>query len=76
MHVHTRARRDLFLCKNSRKPRERELLIAKNGGKKNRRALGMLNPLRDKSEGTYIPDGERDDACGHRLSRTWKANMG
>ena len=29
----------------------------------------MLNPMRDKKEGTYISGGERsDDACDHGLS--------
>ena len=35
----------------------------------NRRAVGMLNPSRDKKEGTFIPKGRGDDACEHGLSR-------
>ena len=34
----------------------------------NRRAVEMLNPMRDKNEGTYIPGGRRDDTCDHVLS--------
>ena len=30
--------------------------------------MGVLNPMRDKNEGTCIPGG-RDNACDHGLSR-------
>ena len=42
---------DFFFCAkiDSRKARERELAKFDE----NRRAVGMLNPLRDKNEGTY-----------------------
>ena len=35
----------------------------------NRRAVGTLNPLRDKMEGIIYRGGGRDDTCGHGLSR-------
>ena len=35
-----------------------------------RRAVGMLNPIHDKNEGTYVPGGKRDDTCDHDLSST------
>ena len=57
--AHTR--RDFFL--QLRKARERELATVDE----NRRAVGMLNPMRDKIEGTYR--GGRDDTCDHGLSR-------
>ena len=47
--AHTR--RDFFL--QLRKARERELATVDE----NRRAVGMLNPMRDKIEGTYRGEG-------------------
>ena len=38
---------------------------------KNRRAVGLLNPMRDKN-GRQEPGGKRDDTCDHGLSRSWK----
>ena len=29
--------------------------------------MGVLNPMRDKNEGTYIPGARRDDTCDHGL---------
>ena len=40
---------------------------------KNRRALGLLNPMRDKN-GRQEPGG-RDDTCDHVLSRSWKVEV-
>ena len=46
------------------KARERELVTFGE----NRRAVGVLNAMRDKNEGTYR-GGRRDDTCDHGLSR-------
>ena len=37
---------------------------------KNRRAVGLLNPMRDKNR--RQESGRRDDICDHGLSRSWK----
>ena len=47
-----------------RKARERELATLNE----NRRAVGMLKPMRDKNKGTHR-GGRRDDTCDHGLSR-------
>ena len=39
---------------DSRNARERELATFDE----NRRAVGMLDPMRDKTEGTYVPGGK------------------
>ena len=49
-----------------RKARERESAALDE----NRRAEGLLNPMRDK-HGRQEPGG-RDDTCDHGLSRSWK----
>ena len=51
---------------DSRKARERELATFDG----NRRAAGMLNPMRDKNS-WHVPGG-RDDTRDHSLSRSWK----
>ena len=38
---------------------------------KNRRAVGLLNPMRDTTW-RQETGGRRDDACDHGLSRTWE----
>ena len=39
----------------------------------NRRAVGLLNPMRDKNikMKARAGGGERDDTCDHGLSRRW-----
>ena len=63
------ARRCLFLHKKTEIPwwkaRERELATFDG----NSRAMGKLNPMRDKKE-RPVPGGRRVDACGHGLSRS------
>ena len=39
---------------------------------KNLRAVGLLNPMRDKWQ---EPGGRRDDTCGHGLFRSWKVEV-
>ena len=58
--------RDIFLQRkvDKRKARERELATFDE----NRRAVGMLNPMRYKKEG-HVPGGKREDTCDHGLSR-------
>ena len=47
-----------------RQPGEREVAIFDE----NRRAIGMLKPMRDENEG-HVPGGTRDDFCNHGLPR-------
>ena len=56
---------------DSRKARERDLAAFDE----NRRAAGMLTPMRDKNEGTYGRGEDTAPACDHGLSRSWKANV-
>ena len=49
--------------------------VSKQHSMKNRRAAGLLNPMRDKN-GRQEPGGRRDDTCDHGLSsRSWKVNV-
>ena len=41
---------------------------------KNRRAVGLLNPIRDK-KWRQQPGGRRNDTCDHALSRSWKVDL-
>ena len=41
---------------------------------KNRRAVGLLNPMRDKNL-SREPGGRRDDTRDHGLSRSWKVEV-
>ena len=41
---------------------------------KNRRAVGLLNPMRDKN-GRQQSGGRRDDTCDHGLSRSWEVKV-
>ena len=41
---------------------------------KNRRVVGLLNPIRDKNR-RQEPGGRRDDAYDHGLSRSWKVDV-
>ena len=41
---------------------------------KNRRAVGLLSPMRDKNW-RQEPGGRRDDTCDHGLSRSWKVEV-
>ena len=41
---------------------------------KNRRAVGLLNPMRDKIEGKNR--GEETTPVTHGLSRSWKVEVG
>ena len=41
---------------------------------KNRRAVGLLNPMRDKNRRQEL-GGRRDDTCDHGLSRSWKVDV-
>ena len=42
---------------------------------KNRRTVGLLNPMRDKNS-RQEPGGRRDDTtCDHGLSRSWKVGV-
>ena len=51
---------------DQRKAQERELATFDE----NRRAVGMLNPMRDNNEGTPdVPGRRRDGSCDHGLSR-------
>ena len=47
---------------------ERERELATSTFDENRRAVGMLHPMRDKNLG-HVPGGRRDDTCDHGLSR-------
>ena len=42
---------------------------------RNRRAVGLLNPMRDKKVKGQEPEGRRDDTCDHGLSRSWKVKV-
>ena len=53
-----------------RKARERELTTLT--GMKNRRAVGLLNPMRNLRQ---EPGGIRDDTCDHGLFRSWKVEV-
>ena len=46
---------------------------SKQRSMKNRRVVGLLNPMRDKN-GRQEPEG-KDDACDHGLSRSWKVDV-
>ena len=54
-------------------PKQPKLAVRKhpNGGNinENRRAVGMLNPMRDENESTYRGGGRRDDTRDHGLSK-------
>ena len=41
---------------------------------KNRRAVGLLNLMRDKNW-RQEPGGRRDDTCDRGLSRSWKVDV-
>ena len=41
---------------------------------RNRRAVGLLNPMRDKNS-SREPGGRRDDTRDHGLSRSWKVEV-
>ena len=41
---------------------------------KNRRAVGLLNLMRDKNR-RQEPGGKRDDTCDFGLSRSWKVDV-
>ena len=71
--VHTRINSLRFLlCAqiDLRKARERDLAHSM----KNRRAVGVLNPMRDENW-RQEPGGRRDDTCNHGLSRSWKVEV-
>ena len=40
----------------------------KNKSMQNRRAMAMLNPMRDQNKGIYLPGGRREDTCDHGFS--------
>ena len=71
--VHTRINSWTFSSAqiDLQKAREREL--AKHS-MKNRRAVGLLNPMRDKNW-RQEPGGRRDNTCDHGLSRSWKVDV-
>ena len=62
----------VFSCAqiDSRRARERELATFDEP----RRAVGMLNPMRDKNW-RYVPGGRRDDIWNHRLPRSLKVKL-
>ena len=68
--VHTRKKLvGIFSCAqiDLRKAREQHSM-------ENRRAVGLLNPMRDKKR-KQEPGGRRDDTCDHCLSRSWKVKV-
>ena len=48
--------------------------VSEQNSMRNRKAVGLLNPMRDKSW-RQEPGGGRDDTCGHGLSRTGKRDV-
>ena len=42
---------------------------------KNRRAVGLLNPLHDKNRRPRTGGGRSDDTCDHGLSGSWKVEV-
>ena len=48
--------------------------VSKQHSMKNRRAVGLLSPMRDKNC-RQEPGGRTDDTCDHGLSRSWKVEV-
>ena len=74
--IHTRIKFvGTFSCAqiDLRKVRQRELATNKQS-MKNRRAVALLNPMRDKNRRQEL-GGRKDDTCDHGLSRSWEVNV-